>query len=66
MQERILLSKLKAANARDASLRTLDYPISTKELPVQRVGRKLLILKPALELFVRSDHPTRSQENKNN
>ena len=38
------------------SLRTLDYLIVAKEIPVRRIGRRVVISRWALEEFARRDH----------
>jgi excisionase family DNA binding protein len=52
------LSKQEAARALGISLRTIDRLIALKELPVRRLGRRVLISRTSLECFFRNDHPT--------
>jgi excisionase family DNA binding protein len=52
------LSKQEAARALGISLRTIDRLIALKELPVRRLGRRVLISRASLESFFRNDHPT--------
>lgn len=54
----VALSKQEAANLLGVSLRTIDRLIALKELPVRRLGRRVLIPRTSLESFLRNDHPT--------
>ncbi|MGA8408961.1 MAG: helix-turn-helix domain-containing protein [Candidatus Acidiferrales bacterium] len=54
----IALSKQEAARMLGISLRTIDRLIALKELPVRRLGRRVLIPRASLESFLRNDHPT--------
>ena len=56
----ITLSKQEAARMLGISLRTIDRLIALKELPVRRLGRRVLIPRALLESFLRSDHPTQT------
>lgn len=56
----ITLSKQEAARLLGISLRTIDRLIALKELPVRRLGRRVLIPRASLESFLRSDHPTQT------
>lgn len=47
----ILLSKREAARTLSISVRTLDNLIATKEVPVRRIGRRVLIARQNLEQF---------------
>ena len=58
----ILVDKRTAARLLSLSLRTVDNLIAQRELPVRRVGRRVLIPRKALENFARRDHPTRNRE----
>jgi excisionase family DNA binding protein len=58
----ILVSKRDAARQLSVSPRTLDNLIAGRELPVRRIGRRVLIPRKALENFARRDHPTRNRE----
>lgn len=54
----VALSKQEAAHMLGVSLRTIDRLIALKELPVRRLGRRVLIPRTSLESFLRSDHRT--------
>jgi len=56
--EPILLSKKSAANMLAISLRTLDNLIAAKEIPVRRIGRRVVVSRRAIEDFARRDHAT--------
>lgn len=56
----IALSKQEAAQMLGISLRTIDLLIALKELPVRRLGRRVLIPRGSLESFFRNDHPTQT------
>ena len=51
MPEQILLSKRQAAQTLSISIRTLDKLILSKELPIQKIGRRVLISRSSLERF---------------
>jgi excisionase family DNA binding protein len=53
MPTKILLSKPDAAGALGVSLRTIDYLITKKRLPVARIGRRVLIPREAVEKLAR-------------
>jgi len=55
MQEQVLLSKRQAARTLSISIRTLDKLILTKEIPVRRIGRRVLVSRTALERFAQGD-----------
>jgi len=57
--ESMLLSKKAAANLLSISLRTLEKLISAKELPVRRLGRRVLINREVLEKFANRKQPTK-------
>lgn len=52
----ILISKRDAARRLSVSARTLDNLIAGRELPVRRIGRRVLISRRALEEFAKRDH----------
>jgi len=54
MPEQILLSKRQAAQVLSISVRTLDKLILSKELPVHKIGRRVLISRSAIERFASS------------
>jgi len=56
----IALSKREAARTLGVSIRTIDRLIALKELPVRRLGRRVLIPRASLESFFRNDHPTQT------
>ena len=60
MPEALALSKLEAARMLGVSLRTVDRLIALKQLPVRRLGRRVLIPRNNLQSLLRSDHPTQS------
>jgi len=49
----LLHSKIEAATMLNISLRTVDNLIAMKELPVRRIGRRVLIPRTALLSFIR-------------
>jgi excisionase family DNA binding protein len=51
--KRILLSKAQAAEVLSVSLRTIDNLIASKQLPVARIGKRVLLSRKALERFAR-------------
>jgi excisionase family DNA binding protein len=53
---RLLLSVKESAAALGLSCRTVQNLISSKELPVRRIGRRVLIHRKDLEAFARRDH----------
>jgi excisionase family DNA binding protein len=58
--EAIALSKSETAQVLGVSLRTVDRLIALKQLPVRRLGRRVLIPRTALQDFLRRDHPTQA------
>ena len=57
--EQLLIGRREAAEALGICLRQLDYMIERGELPVRRIGRRVLIPRAALEQFVRRDRVVR-------
>jgi excisionase family DNA binding protein len=53
---RLLLSVKEAASALGLSPRTIHSLIAAKQLPVRRIGRRVLIHHRDLEQFARRDH----------
>jgi excisionase family DNA binding protein len=51
---KLLVSRREAAQLLSVSLRHLDGLISSRELPVRRIGRRVLIARRSLERFVGS------------
>ena len=59
--EPLLYTKKQAAHLLSVSLRTIDNLIARRELPVRRLGRRVLISRRGLEQFLRTDHETQPQ-----
>jgi excisionase family DNA binding protein len=57
-QYKLQYSRLEAARMLDIGVRTLDRLIEGKQLPVRRIGRRVLITRDALEKFIKKDHET--------
>ena len=53
---RLLFSQKESAQILGISLRTLQNLIADKQLPVCRIGRRVLVRRKDLETFVRHDH----------
>jgi excisionase family DNA binding protein len=51
------LDRQGAANWLRISLRTLDFYLATKRLPVRRIGRRVLIQRRDIEKFAARDQP---------
>ena len=58
--ESVAVSKADAAQMLGVSIRTVDRLIALKELPVRRLGRRVLIPRNGLHNLLRSDHPTKA------
>lgn len=58
--EPVAVSKAEAAEMLGVSMRTVDRLIALKELPVRRLGRRVLIPRNGLHNLMRSDHPTKA------
>jgi excisionase family DNA binding protein len=58
----LLLSKQEAARLLGLSIRSIEHLISSKEIPVRRIGRRVLITRSALESFARVPNPSESPE----
>jgi excisionase family DNA binding protein len=58
--EALALSKVEAAQLLGVSLRTVDRLIALKQLPVRRLGRRVLIPRNSLHNLLRADHPTQA------
>jgi excisionase family DNA binding protein len=56
----IAVSKQEAADLLGVSLRTIDRLIALKELPVRRLGRRVLIPRNSVDNLLRHDHPTQA------
>lgn len=57
---RLLVSKKEAAEALCLCVRSIDNLISSKQLSVVRVGKRVLVKHASLIAFCRHDHATRS------
>jgi len=58
--EALAMSKVEAAQMLGVSVRTVDRLIALKELPVRRLGRRVLIPRNSLQTLLRTDHPTKA------
>lgn len=56
--EKILFSKLASAEILDISVRTLENLIAAGEIPIQRIGRRVVITRQTLDKFAHRNHPT--------
>ena len=56
--EALTLSKVEAAQMLGISLRTIDRLIAMKQLPVRRLGRRVLIPRDGLRNLLSADRPT--------
>jgi excisionase family DNA binding protein len=54
--EKVLYTKRETAQLLSISLRSVDYLIFSQELPVRRIGRRVLVHRDAIERFARRDH----------
>src|ERR1700733_8309420 len=55
--EKLLYSKQGAAEALSLSVRSIDYLITTRRLPMRRVGAKVMMPANAVRRFAREDPP---------
>jgi excisionase family DNA binding protein len=58
--EPVAVSKSEAAQMLGVSVRTIDRLIALKELPVRRLGRRVVIPRNGLQNLLRADHPTKA------
>jgi excisionase family DNA binding protein len=58
--EALAMSKVEAAQMFGVSVRTVDRLIALKELPVRRLGRRVLIPRNSLQTLLQADHPTKA------
>ena len=58
LDKKILLSRHDVAALLSVSVRTIDYLIASKELPVRRLGRRTLVARSDVERFIKSSHST--------
>lgn len=56
--DKILISRLEASHLLSISLRHLTALIASGQLPIRRLGRRVLISQAALANFAKRDHPT--------
>jgi len=56
-EEKLLVSRGKAAQLLSISQRGLDYLIANRRLPTRRIGGRVLIPVADLRKYVRGDHP---------
>ena len=54
---KLLFSQKQSAWILGVSLRTPQNLIASNQIPVRRIGRRVLIHRKALEAFARRDHP---------
>ena len=54
--KRLLFSQKEAASILGVSLRTIQNLVFAKELPIRRIGRRVLVHCKDLETFARRDH----------
>ena len=58
--ESVAVSNVELAQMLGVSVRTVDRLIALKELPVRRLGRRVLIARNCLQNLLRTDHPTKA------
>jgi excisionase family DNA binding protein len=58
--EALAMSKTEEARMLGVSLRTVDRLIALKQLPVRRLGRRVLVPRNGLQTLLRADHPTKT------
>ena len=56
-ENKLLVSRIEAAQLLSISERGLDYLISTNRLPTRRIGGRVLISVADLRKYARGDHP---------
>lgn len=56
-ENKLLVSRIEAAQLLSISERGVDYLISTHRLPTHRIGGRVLISVADLRKYVRGDHP---------
>ncbi len=56
-ENKLLVSRIEAAQLLSISERGVDYLISTNRLPTRRIGGRVLISVADLRKYVRGDHP---------
>jgi excisionase family DNA binding protein len=60
--ERLLVSKKEAAAMLSVCVRSIDHFISRNELPIRRLGKRVLIPYSALVAFAKRDHVALEQK----
>jgi len=60
----LLLSKQEAAHMLGLSIRSLEHLVSRGEIPTRRIGKRVLILRSAIESFAKTDNPENIQRAK--
>jgi excisionase family DNA binding protein len=58
-EDKLLVSREEAAQLLSISQRALDYLVSTRRLPIRRIGGRVLIPMADLRRYACSDHPER-------
>jgi excisionase family DNA binding protein len=58
----LLLSKNEAARLLGLSLRSLEHLISRQEIPTRKIGRRVLIMRSAVESFARAKDSDKTSE----
>jgi excisionase family DNA binding protein len=58
----LLVSKLEAARMLGLSLRSLEHLISRREIPIRRIGRRVLIARVAVESFAKAENSTQNRQ----
>jgi len=61
---KLLFSLREGAYSLNISLRKVQNLIATKQLPVRRIGRRVLIRRKDLEAFARRDHVSAGSESR--
>ena len=56
VNEKVLYTKREAAELLSISIRSLDYLITSRQLPTRRIGRRVLVHRNAIERFAQTDH----------
>lgn len=57
--EKILVSRIEAAQLLSISVRGIDYLVATKRLPCRKIGSRVLIPVTDIRKYARGDHPER-------
>ncbi len=59
LDEKILVGRREASEMLSIRRRALDYLVANKQLPVRRIGARVLIFVSDLRRISRGDHPER-------